>query len=73
MKCPEFESILADYLDGTLSSTERVPLALKGFDHLQFMAEPLTGLLRRTHEMLLSWLKKTARWRLLALRIRYFA
>ena len=28
MKCPEFESILADYLDGTLSNTERAAVEL---------------------------------------------
>ena len=28
MNCPEFESILADYLDGTLSNTERAAVEL---------------------------------------------
>ena len=46
MKCPEFESILADYLDGTLSNTERAAVELHAAECAAcgaFMAEVTSG------------------------------
>jgi anti-sigma factor RsiW len=46
MKCPEFESILADYLDGTLSQTERAAVELHAAECAPcgvFMAEVTHG------------------------------
>jgi len=46
MKCPEFESILADYLDGTLSNTERAAVELHAAECAAcgtFMAEVSSG------------------------------
>jgi anti-sigma factor RsiW len=46
MKCTEFESILADYLDGTLSNTERAALELHAAECApcgEFMAEVTGG------------------------------
>jgi len=46
MKCPEFESILADYLDGTLSNTERAAVELHAAECAPcgaFMAEVTNG------------------------------
>jgi hypothetical protein len=46
MKCPEFESILADYLDGTLSNSERAAVELHAAECAPcgaFMAEVTQG------------------------------
>ena len=46
MKCPEFESILADYLDGTLTNTERAAVELHAAECAPcgaFMAEVTHG------------------------------
>jgi hypothetical protein len=46
MNCPEFESILADYLDGTLSNTERAAVELHSAECAAcgtFMAEVTNG------------------------------
>ena len=46
MKCPEFESILADYIDGTLSNTERAAVELHAAECAPcgtFMAEVNNG------------------------------
>ena len=46
MNCPEFESILADYLDGTLSETERAAVELHAAECPNcgaFMAEVTSG------------------------------
>ncbi len=56
MKCPEFESILADYLDGTLSASERAAVELHAAECAgcgDFMAEVKGGvaLLGRTPEV----------------------
>ena len=47
MKCPEFESILADYIDGTLSNTERAAVELHAAECAPcgaFMAEVTHGI-----------------------------
>jgi anti-sigma factor RsiW len=47
MKCPEFESILADYLDGTLGNTERAAVELHAAECAPcgtLMAEVINGM-----------------------------